>query len=257
MVVFQRSENQPWIASTSGFLLRKSSKTQLFVGKQFVIGDIHGACSALQECLQKSGLSRDDDQLICLGDVCDGWPEVKESINELMTIKNLVYLLGNHDQWALNWMENGLAPSVWLMQGGLSTVKSYATGIPDQHLNFLRKALPWFESENRLFVHGGFDPDLPVNQQALHDLIWDRSLVADAWDNRATGKKRTRYQRVFVGHTPTQTFGSTKPIQLNDIWMLDTGAGWTGGYLTIMDTGSGEYWQSSRVDLLYPGICGR
>ena len=39
--------------------------------------------------------------------------------------------------------------------------------------------------------------------------------------------------------------------------MLDTGAGWAGGYLTLMDLNSGEYWQSSRVDLLYPEFRGR
>ena len=55
--------------------------------KTFVIGDIHGAYKALIECFEKSGFDRNKDRLICLGDVCDRSPEVKECIEELLKIK--------------------------------------------------------------------------------------------------------------------------------------------------------------------------
>ncbi len=47
------------------------------MGKTFVIGDIHGAYRALRQCLERSTFDFEKDRLICLGDVCDGWPETK------------------------------------------------------------------------------------------------------------------------------------------------------------------------------------
>jgi serine/threonine protein phosphatase 1 len=54
--------------------------------RTFVIGDIHGAYRALRQCLQKAAFNYSNDHLICLGDVCDGWPETRESIDELLKI---------------------------------------------------------------------------------------------------------------------------------------------------------------------------
>ena len=71
--------------------------------RSFVLGDIHGAYKALMECFEKADFNYKDDVLICLGDVCDGWPEVNKSIDELLKIDNMVYIVGNHDERALKW----------------------------------------------------------------------------------------------------------------------------------------------------------
>jgi len=57
--------------------------------------------------------------------VCDGWPETRQAIDELLKIKNLTYILGNHDFWTLEWMREGVAEEIWLSQGGDATVNSY------------------------------------------------------------------------------------------------------------------------------------
>ena len=44
------------------------------------MGDIHGAYRALRQCLQRAQFDDENDHLICLGDVCDGWPETKAVI---------------------------------------------------------------------------------------------------------------------------------------------------------------------------------
>ena len=93
--------------------------------KTFVIGDIHGAYQALLQCLEVSKFDSNKDRLICLGDVCDRNKQVKECIDELLTIPNCVYILGNHDAWALEWAVDGKAPQEWLDQGGAETLMSY------------------------------------------------------------------------------------------------------------------------------------
>lgn len=137
------------------------------MNRTFVIGDIHGAYRALQQCLQRSGFDYEKDQLISLGDVCDGWPETKQAIDELMRIKNLTYIFGNHDFWTLEWMRYGHADDVWWEQGGESTVNSFkGTGF-EKYQAFLEGALPYHILDNKLFVHAGINPLRPIHQQSL------------------------------------------------------------------------------------------
>jgi len=71
--------------------------------KALVIGDIHGAYRALMQCFERSGFNKENDRLILLGDICDGYPEVKQCIDELLKVKYCDLIIGNHDLWALEW----------------------------------------------------------------------------------------------------------------------------------------------------------
>ena len=51
--------------------------------KTFAIGDIHGAYKALVQCLERSKFDYDNDRLIVMGDVVDGYPDVKRCFDEL------------------------------------------------------------------------------------------------------------------------------------------------------------------------------
>ncbi|HNP96969.1 MAG TPA: metallophosphoesterase, partial [Cyclobacteriaceae bacterium] len=113
------------------------------MSKTFVIGDIHGSYRALLQCLELSSFNYHYDQLICLGDISDGWPETREAIDEMLKIRNLTFLLGNHDFWTLEWMETGYADSTWLAQGGAATVRSYGSDIPRAHHELLKTARPF------------------------------------------------------------------------------------------------------------------
>lgn len=226
------------------------------MSKTFVIGDIHGAYRALRQCLERSRFDYENSHLICLGDVCDGWPETKESIDELLKIKNLKYLLGNHDFWTLHWMMTGNADSVWLSQGGDATVKSYqGSGIPPEHIDFLNKALPYFLLDNKLFVHAGIDPQQTLEQQDLNTFLWDRNLAHKALDfyTEKGDDKLTKFDEVYMGHTPIPF---EKPVYSRGVWLMDTGAGWT-GVLSMMNINTKEIFMSDPVPQLYPGVAGR
>jgi len=228
------------------------------MGRRFVIGDIHGAYKALLQCFSKANFNYKSDILICLGDACDGWPEVSQSVQELLKIKNLVYILGNHDEWALKWFTNGEAPDIWVTQGGDATIESYKSAIPARHIKLLQTALLYFELENRIFVHGGFDPTIDIRQQEEEMLIWDRSLLYSAIEMHEEGiEKMTGYDEIYIGHTPTLNFGIHEPLKACELYLMDTGAGYRGGVLTMMDIDTKETYVSERVDLLYPGHYGR
>ena len=45
--------------------------------KTFAIGDIHGAYKAMMQCFERSKFDYKKDRLIVMGDVCDGYPDVR------------------------------------------------------------------------------------------------------------------------------------------------------------------------------------
>lgn len=223
--------------------------------KTFVIGDIHGAYRALRQCLLKAGFDYERDHLISLGDVCDGWPETRHAVDELMRVKHLTYILGNHDLWALEWMNTGLAQEIWLTQGGQATVNSYHDGVPPAHVDFFERALPYYIHHNKLFVHAGIDPRRPLKEQNLNTFLWDRDLAQMALDfyMRESREKLSVFDEIYIGHTPIPF---SRPIHACEVWLMDTGAGWS-GTLSMMNIDSKEIFTSDPVPVLYPGISGR
>ena len=216
--------------------------------KRFVIGDIHGRVNALEQCLERAGFSFENDLLICLGDVCDRGSFVKESFDLLLQIKNLKYILGNHDKWFLDWASNRVEDPFWIFNGGKRTIGSYNGTVPDSHVDLLKNAPWYYVLENKLFVHAGLNPKKPLEKQTEDDLMWSRNFVRAALDDRERGvnRKLTSYDEVYLGHTPTTNFDKyEEPIFINGVWLMDTGAGW-GDKLTIMNIDTNEFWQSDK-----------
>ena len=223
--------------------------------KTFVIGDIHGNYKALMQCLDKSNFSHKKDQLICLGDVADGYPDVTKCFEELLKMNNLVYVLGNHDSWLIDWLKDEKRPHIWVSQGGANSIASYISSpleLRAKHLEFLKaKAkLHYTDDSNRFFVHGGYNPNIPISDNLTDTFLWDRDIIDYAVANKVSGKEFD-YKEVFIGHTTTEyRFASMKPQHISNLWMLDTGAGWS-GKLTIMNVETKEYWQSDKASDLY------
>ncbi len=223
-------------------------------GRTFVMGDIHGGARAVEQCLERAVFDLQLDRLICLGDVCDGWPETDRAIDILLQVKNLVYLLGNHDFWMLSWIETGVAEDSWVEQGGKATLACYSSGIPPTHHDFLIRALPFYHEEDLLFVHAGFQVQSDIRRQSLTTLLWDRQLASYALKQLGRNQPPlTSYREVYVGHTP-HFFGV--PVCGGGVWLMDTGAGWH-GQLSLMNIVTKEVFMSDHLPSLYPGIEGR
>lgn len=208
---------------------------------RYVIGDIHGKFACLQEVLNIVQYDPREDTLYCLGDVCDGGYNTKKCIDLLIRMKAKL-CLANHDNWALHWMETSIELPEWVNQGGLNTLRSYdfdIRNVPKSHILYLRSAMPYIvDDENNIFVHGGFNPEVRIEFQDPHYIMWDRSII-----EYARNKPIPEYNHVFIGHTSTMMFGVTEPIIANNLIMLDTGAGWR-GKLTIMNVDTLQWWQN-------------
>jgi serine/threonine protein phosphatase 1 len=225
--------------------------------RTMVLGDVHGNVKALKQCFERSGFNKTTETIIVLGDVVDGYPDVKECVEEILTCKNLIYVLGNHCKWFYDWAREP-REFMWTTQGGENTFHSY---VPKSHINLFRDAYAAYtDDKNRCFVHGGFDIKEPnFDKQKIDTLIWDRHLLEVAYMNRKQHPdiKYGGFEEVFVGHTATSIIcGDDKPHKWCNVWALDTGAGFR-GKLTLMDVDTHEYFQSDSAKELYPNDHGR
>jgi len=247
-----------------------------------VIGDIHGNYKGLIQALERSNFDYKNDTLISLGDVVDGHSQSFEVIEELLKIKNLIPIKGNHDEWFNDWLCSGRHGSGW-SQGAKATALSYLEKypgentiiyghIPNTHVEFFKNQLPYYiDDENNLFVHGGFNRHEKLEDQEEFIFYWDRDLWSQAlsygtmtnldlpeytpgW--RPKFKMVGDFKEVFIGHTSTQFWKKNEPMNAANIWNLDTGGGWH-GYVSIMDIKTKEFWQSDSGKELYPEFKGR
>lgn len=261
--------------------------------RTLVMGDIHGGYKALMQCLKRSNFDYEKDTLIQLGDVTDGWSEVSSCVAELLKIKNLIAIRGNHDYWFEHWLRYGKHPVSWL-HGGDGTLVSYCrilnkeyvatmggyttnllpSDLPDSHYQFFTsKQIPYYvDSENRLYVHGGLNRHHPIDNTVYNSedvLMWDRDFWMAAlsygkiepddevkYPNRGKFKVNGDFKEIYIGHTATVSWKTDKPINAAHVWNLDTGCGFK-GKLTIMDVNTKEYWQSDLLNELYINEKGR
>ncbi len=209
--------------------------------RTIAIGDIHG-CSAALDALLDAMRPRPEDTLITLGDYINRGPNTRGVLDRLIDLGRrcrLVPLLGNHEQMLLE-ARSGHHPTTWLSMGGLATLASYGPGrelslIPEEHFEFLEGCLDFHETDTHIFVHAGYDHDLPMGEQPADLLRWD-SLRDGVPGPHHSGKT------VIVGHT-SQKGGEI--LDLGHLKCIDTFC-YGGGWLTALEVRTGEVWQSNE-----------
>ncbi|KKN51453.1 hypothetical protein LCGC14_0622690 [marine sediment metagenome] len=202
--------------------------------KRYVLGDCHGNYKALVQVLKESKFNYDKDLLIIIGDVVDGYNCSYEVVEELLKVKNRVFIIGNHDVWWMNHMRNGWADYVWLSQGGKNTRESYLNAgynykkIPAEHKKFFGSGKYYYELDGMMFVHGGFSYPHHPETDDIETLTWDRKLI----ERCKMGLRIKEWDKIFIGHTSTESQGAEPVIYqqkgFGKFIQIDCGAGWKG-----------------------------
>ncbi len=235
--------------------------------RKFILGDLHSSYKALKQVLNKVNFDYENDKLIFLGDLMDSYSEPDKCTEELMNIKNFVFIRGNHDQWGIDFYEGKMKKRIssdfasWQAHGGRATYECYGETMPKEHLDFLKSSVFYHEEDDCLFVHGGIDPNYDISKQYPEIFMWDRSLVQRAYENQLKKTVCEKYKDIFVGHTPLQSFNSkkfdpNKPQRWANVNLLDTGCAFN-GVLTLMNLEDRTYVNSDPSMLLYPDERGR
>ncbi|MET7037209.1 metallophosphoesterase [Elizabethkingia miricola] len=241
------------------------------MSRTLVVGDIHGGLKALEQVLERANVTNKD-KLIFLGDYVDGWSESSQVINALIELsqkQECIFVKGNHDLYCEEWLSFGHKPEMWLLNGGVATMESYADYSDeeiDKHQEFFGQMHNYYTDEqNRLFIHAGYSSmHGPEKEMHSSNYRWDRTLweTAVALDTRIEKdslqypKRLLLFSEIFIGHTPTLHLGVTYPLNKANIWNVDTGAAFTGA-VSIMDVNTKEFWQSELLPDLYPDEKGR
>lgn len=222
--------NQESAKSASNLHLTLPENTH---GRDFVVSDIHGYRSLLDEQLEVLGFNPSADRVISVGDIIDRGPE-SEACLELLNEPWFWCIKGNHEQMFIDVMEGFEVNqwSQWLVNGG-----SWIVDIPEHSLK------KWTENLSNLpvtltipsqgqtvgFCHAEFPASSweerhQMESSAYADILWGRSRL-----RRGITRAIQDIDWVFSGHTivPEVTI-------LGNSVFIERGA-YIGNPLTIID----------------------
>lgn len=219
----------------------------------YAVGDVHGRVDLLRRLDARIRADADaapagSRVVVYLGDYVDRGARSRGVLDRL--IENpipgfeTVHLLGNHEAFLLEFLDDPAHGDVWVCNGGDATLRDYGVdpeiraggwkglrdrfleALPERHLDFLR-GLPLAHVEgDYVFVHAGIRPGVPLEEQERGDLLWIREGFLDCEDD--LGKV------VVHGHTPSREV-QVRPNRIG----IDTRA-WTSDTLTCVVLHDGE-----------------
>ncbi len=218
----------------------------------YAIGDIHGRLDLVTELLEqivedavRHGEDRDR-RLIFLGDYIDRGMQSRGVLDALLARSwpgfATTFLMGNHEDAMLEFLEGRSDGTAWLSYGGLETSLSYGVpvrrlpsdeaaavhlreslrrAVPAEHVDFLSNCVLSHAEGDYVFVHAGVRPGRPMEQQTRTDLLWIR-------DDFLRARSALPGRVVVHGHTICEV-----PQDLGHRIDIDTGA-FVSGRLTCL-----------------------
>jgi serine/threonine protein phosphatase 1 len=187
--------------------------------KTVAFSDIHGnykLWEAIKNYYDK------DDTIIFLGDATDRGPDGIKIMQEMFADDRVSYILGNHEQLFLEYINEGqdepltLGRQALLLNGGTETIKQYME-LPQQeqeelidnlknntfyNIIYINK-----EKKNIFLSHAGCDIS-SLFAVDNHSLMWDRTHLG----NTAPWEPQFKYWYIVHGHTPVQNLNIGKVV---------------------------------------------
>jgi serine/threonine protein phosphatase 1 len=217
----------------------------------YAVGDVHGRADLLADIHEKirqdSEIAKGERKVVVyLGDYVDRGPESKEVVDLLLDEPlegfERHHLMGNHEEFLLDFLEDVDAGPGWMFNGGVATLESYGVeahlghdysmealeqlqakfreALPETHLEFYKNLEFTHAEGDYLFVHAGIRPGVPLDDQDRDDMLWIRDEFLGSTVNH--GKV------VVHGHTITWE-PELRPNRIG----IDTGA-FHSGVLTCL-----------------------
>ncbi len=203
------------------------------VGRDFVVGDIHGAFTLLLLAMERVGFNAETDRLFSVGDLIDRGPE-SARVARFLAQPYVHAVRGNHEDMLIQLHTDGTFPEItdkhWMVvNNGLGWWVDTPLDQKHEILNALRK-LPMVIEVDTLRGTVGI-----LHAEVQSGLNWQEFIEQiEAGDHHVTetalwGRSRAKHNdtigvegigRVFVGHTP-QWNGATR---LGNVYLIDSGA---------------------------------
>jgi serine/threonine protein phosphatase 1 len=211
-------------------------------GRVIAIGDVHGCVHALDAVLDAIAPTSAD-EFVFLGDLVDNGRDTRDVLNrviELQRLCKIVLIQGNHEEMMLAARSDAEAFNYWQNCGGANTLSSYRfpgrmEDVTDQHWALVESCRPYYETDDLIFTHAHYLPELSMPEQPAHQLRWT------LFDPKET-RPHASHKPVIVGHTELK---DGEILDLGFAMCIDT-ACWRYGWLTAVDCYTGDLWQASR-----------
>lgn len=209
----------------SGRVLRLPINTQ---GRDFVIGDIHGAYDLVKRGMRAVQFDQARDRLFCVGDLIDRGPDSHRCL-EFMKQPYVYACRGNHDADFLQVDLAGLRVLGQVNWQGLGWVNE----VPDRKLEEIRRHLAQLplvieiETARGLvgLVHADVPEGLTWQEFTQYVEAGNEDVIKIALESRVRVKTQNQtgvpgIGRVFVGHS----IKWEGPAALGNVFAIDTGA---------------------------------
>jgi len=146
----------------------------------FAVGDIHGCFNSFKKLIEREIQLTKSDKVVLLGDYIDRGSQSKEVIDYILDLKekgiDIISLRGNHEQMLLDAFNEKELVSRWMLNGGNETLKSFGIGSIKQlgtnYIDFFGSLQFFFEFEDYLFVHAGFNDEIENPFDDTYHMIW-------------------------------------------------------------------------------------
>lgn len=211
------------------------------VGRDFVVGDIHGCFTKLQEQLYVIGFDESKDRLFSVGDLVDRGPESRD-FTKWLDKPWFHAVRGNHDQMIIDAVRDDDS-YIHRANGGqwfyeLPEVEQQCMAIMMEELPLAieidtpnglvglvhaESHTNWYELRSMLSgTHERLNE--PMFMDSLKGmLMWARTKISYNDEEEIKG-----LHKLYVGHTPVKD-----NVQLGNVRYIDTGACFKGGHFTI------------------------
>jgi len=241
----------------------------------FAVGDIHGNLPALRDLLgQLQPELTPSDTLVFLGDYVDRGPDSKRCVDALLAFEreaacDVVFLLGNHEEWLLETYGDFTSHSWLLAMDAFDTIRSYSADaevvlraaieradkpiyeervalpydaffdqVPAAHLEFFKRLRSHYRGPDCICAHAGVDPRIAdLGSQTQRAFVWG----VHAFPGQYRGP-----EVVVYGHHNNATLdeeGWPSPTVIGPTIGIDTIAY---GVLTAVRLPDRRVWQSAR-----------
>lgn len=205
------------------------------VGRDFVVGDIHGEFHLVTNQLMDLEFDVTKDRLFSVGDLVDRGVDSKASL-QWLSKRWLHAVRGNHEQMVIDSIDDpNMAACLYQNGGGwffglteeeqmkyIAAFRKlpYAIEIDTPHgtVGIIHAECPYSDWDR-------FKANLPTaSKQLLATCIWARTKIEYQDDLPVAG-----LHKLYVGHTPLK-----EVRELGNVVYLDTGAVFKGGKLTVL-----------------------
>jgi diadenosine tetraphosphatase ApaH/serine/threonine PP2A family protein phosphatase len=202
------------------------------MGRNIVIGDIHGCFDELSELLKLIDLQTDD-RVIAVGDLIVKGPKNIEVLDLFINDPRFSSVVGNHDR---KLRQSLRGEPVRLSKEQRRTLDELSSS-RDRYFDFLRQLPYSIKVDHHLVIHAGVRPGVPLRQQMAVDMTEIRTMGG----NPARRRGLPWYliyrgpRTIIFGHWPAK-----RPRRARHAIGLDTGCVY-GGRLTAYIIESGEF----------------